>query len=128
MILLGIDFGLRKIGLALSEAGLPYPLLTINNSPSSIKEIVKICKENKVEKIIVGLPEGKLVPKIKRFAENLSRLSKLPVEFQDETLTTFSAIAKMIETGRKKKIRKKIENAVAASCILQEYLEGRRGV
>jgi len=126
MSLLGIDFGLRKIGLALAKEGLAQPLGIIRNSPSSFPKIIRICQENKVEKIIVGLPQGRLVPEIKKFCLKLSEVCSLPIDFQDESLTTQTAIAKMVETGKKKKKRRRIEDAVAAACILQEYLEERR--
>ena len=122
MITLGIDFGLKKIGLALAQSGLIQVLGVIRNSPQAITEIGEICRKNEVEKIIIGLPSGPLSSKIKKFAQKLSLKLSLPVEFQDETLTSRQAIAKMIEEGIKKKKRRKLEDAAAAACILKEYL------
>lgn len=122
MILLGIDFGLKKIGLALAQNGLIQPLGVVRNSPRVFNEIVEICKKNEVKKIVIGLTPGLLSSKIKEFSRRLSLDLSLPVEFQDETLTSKQAIAKMVEEGIKKKKRRKLEDAAAAACILKEYL------
>ncbi|MGB9706799.1 MAG: Holliday junction resolvase RuvX [Microgenomates group bacterium] len=126
MRLLGIDFGLSKIGLALAEGSLTQPLGVVPRSGRFLSKIIEICRENQIKKIIVGFPEGKLGEKVKRFAKELSRETGLPVEFQDETLTTKEAIAKMIQGGVKKEKRRDFKDAAAAACILEEYLKERR--
>lgn len=126
MRILGIDYGLAKIGLAESEEGLARPLIVMANSSKSIEKIVKICQEKKIEKIVVGLPEKELGEKTKEFVGKLFLRLQIPFEFQDETLTSKQALAKMIEGGKRKKIRQKMEDAFAAACLLQEYLEERR--
>jgi len=127
MRILGIDFGLAKIGLAIAEENLVQPLGVVRRSGKFLSKIVEICQKNRIEKIIVGLPEGKIEKKVKKFAREISGVSNLPLEFQDETLTTHEAVAKMIEAGRTRQKRRELEDAVAAACILQEYLEERRG-
>jgi len=123
MALLGIDFGLKKIGLALVQGDLIQVLGAIRNSSQAVAEIGEVCRKNEVEKIIVGFPPNQsLSSKIKKFAHKLSSEIGLPVEFQDETLTSREAVAKMIKEGIKRKKRKKLEDAVAAACILREYL------
>jgi putative Holliday junction resolvase len=119
---LGIDYGLKRIGLALGFEGLAEPFLVVNNSPRIIQRIVWICREQKIEKIIIGLPEGKLVSEVKSFGRKLSLAVRLPVVYQVEILTSKEAIAKMIEAGRKRKVRRERQDAVAASIILQNYL------
>lgn len=123
MKVLGIDYGLKKIGMALAEAGLAEPLSVVNNQVSVINKITKICQNYSIEKIVVGLPEGKIATKAKEFGKKLSSSTSLPVVFQDETLTSKEAIAKMIEGGRGRKRRKEREDAVAAAIILQSYLD-----
>lgn len=122
MRVLGIDYGLKKIGLAFSEAGLAEPLLVISNKLSVISKIGGICKKHRVEKIIIGLPEGRITADVKQFGDKLFSFTKLPVVFQDETLTSKEAIAKMIEAGKGRKKRKEIQDAIAAAIILQSYL------
>lgn len=123
MKILGIDYGLQRIGLALAEVGLAEPLLVICHQASIIKKIARVCQKYKIEKIVIGLPEGELATKIKEFGKKLSSLTKLPVVFQDETLTSQEAIAKMIEAGRGRKTRQEKEDAIAAAIILQSYLD-----
>lgn len=126
MIILGIDYGLSKIGLAISEGELAQPLMVIQNSEKIIGEIFKICQKYQIEKLVIGLPEGSLGEKVKEFAGQLLLSTKIIFEFQDETLTTRQALAKMIEAKKGKKIRRSLKDAFAAACILQEYLEERR--
>lgn len=127
MTILGIDYGQKRIGLALSEAGIAEPLEVIQNLPSSLTKILRICTDNRVEEIVIGLSEGILGEEIKEFAAHLSPLVDLPVIFQDETLTTRTAIAKMIEGNKSRKVRQTKKDAFAAACLLQEYLDERRG-
>ncbi len=127
MKILGIDFGLRKIGLALAEDGFIKPLKTLSGPSKFIEKIAKICQENKVEQIVIGISEGTIADKAKVFADNLAEVVGLSIYFQDETLTTQEAIAKMIAIGKRKKVRREQEDAYAAACILEEYLAERRG-
>ena len=128
MNILGIDFGLKKIGLALAddESKLPIPWGTMEVK-SSLDEVVKkikdLCHREKVGKIIIGLPESGLVEKIKRFGDNLAQATNLSIFYEDESLTSKEALVKMIESGIKKKARRKKEDQIAAALILQNYLE-----
>ena len=120
---LGIDFGLKKVGLAFAESGLAEPLLVMDYSDRLVNKIDLLVKEYSVEKIVLGLPEGKLVSRVKNFAQELASMTSLPVVFQDETLTSQDAIAKMIEAGKRKKFRREKQDVIAAALILQAYLD-----
>lgn len=129
MKLLGIDYGLKKIGLALgdTESKLAEPLAVIKVSGQTAdmaKKIAKITKGQIIEKIIIGLPESGLIDKIKEFGGELVKITGLPVIYQDEVLTTKEAIVKMIQAGKKKKKRQRQEDAVAAAILLENYFEG----
>ena len=125
---LGIDFGEKKIGLSLSagEIARPFLVLRVKSPELGIAEIKEICEEEEVEKIIVGFPESdknsEIAAKIKQFAANLSQAINLPLVFQDETLTSYEALQKMIVSGKSMKKRRK-EDAFAAAIILQDYLD-----
>lgn len=123
MRLLAIDFGLKKIGLAFSEGKLAEPLAVVKNQASAVETIAKICREHQIKKIVIGLPEGKTAEQIRPFAQSLSRSTRLPVAYHDETLTTREAIAKMVEAGRGRRYRQDKEDAFAAALILQSYLD-----
>lgn len=127
MKILGIDFGLRKIGLAIAEDGFIQPIKTLGDPSKFVKEVAKICQENKIALIVIGISEGIIAKRAKAFADKLAKLVDLPLDFQDETLTTQEAIAKMIAIGKGKKARRELEDAYAAACILEEYLAERRG-
>lgn len=118
MKLLGIDFGTKKIGLALAEEGIVTPLEIIKFSNCELR-IEEICQKEKVVKIVVGISEGKSGQRAKAFAKKLARITNLPVELADETLTTSGAKAKMKQVG--KKWRNK-EDALAAALILEGYV------
>lgn len=123
MKILGIDYGRKKIGLAMTEGILAVPLRVIKKEPQILEKIRKICWAQQVTRIVVGLPERGIVEEIKSFAKKLAEITGLPVVFQDETLTSQSAIAKMLEAGKKRKFRQQKEDAVAAALILETYLE-----
>ncbi len=127
MTILGIDFGLKRIGLAIAQEKTILPLKVIQRSEKLIPKIAKICQEYKIEKIVIGISEGRIAQETKKFAHTLSSIVKIPLEFQDETLTSKEALAKMIEGRKKKKVRQKLKDAFAAACILQEYLERKEG-
>jgi len=118
MKILAIDFGLKKIGLAVSEGILAEPLGIVKKK----EQIKKICERYKIEKIVIGLSEGKMAQKTKQFGQKLSRETGLPVVYQDETLTSREAQNLMIKIGKSKKGRKKGDHAIAAALILNEYL------
>ena len=128
MKLLGIDFGTKKIGLAIAENDLVEPLGIISAQGGSASggkfsnwesQIGQICQIEGVEKIVVGISEGKSGQRAKVFAKKLARATDLPVELTDETLTTRQALAKMKTVGKKWKDK---PDAIAAALILQQYL------
>ena len=129
MNFLGIDFGLSKIGLALAdeESKLVVPLKVIMVKCLAQWQIVdklkKICQAETVGKIVLGLPEGKVAFEVKVFGKNLAKATNLPLVYQDESLTSKDALAKMIASGIKKKARREKEDAFAAALILEKYLE-----
>lgn len=121
--LLGIDYGLKKIGLAISLSSLPQPLAVIPNNPKALDKIAQIITKNKIAKIIIGLPEGQLREGIILFARLLSKKTNAPVLFQDETLTTQDAIAISVQLSHSRTKRKRLEDAFAAALVLKSYLE-----
>lgn len=123
MKILGIDFGLTKIGLAIADDILAQPLKVIKNNQRTLTEIIRIVEEEKIEMIIVGVSQGKMGKKARSYGRRLEKAVGLKVAFQDETLTTKEAIVKMIEAGKGKKYRQEKEDAFAAAIILQSFLD-----
>lgn len=118
MRLLGIDYGEAKMGLAFAESPLAEPLGIIATRNWG-RDIPRICEEYKIEKIVLGLAEGQMAERQLKFAVKLRKLVDLPVEFQEEVLTSQEAISKMRQIGK----RIKDEDAISAALILQAYLD-----
>ncbi|KKQ97681.1 MAG: hypothetical protein UT24_C0010G0017 [Candidatus Woesebacteria bacterium GW2011_GWB1_39_12] len=131
MHILGIDYGRKKIGLALadSESDLaePYRVIRFNLIEEAIKIIEKVVQVEQVGQVVVGISEGKMAEETKNFGKKLRDKLGIPVTFQDETLTTQDAQRLSIEAGIKRKKRKNLEDAYSAALILQDYLNLKMG-
>jgi putative Holliday junction resolvase len=128
MRLMGIDFGEKRIGIALSDeqGSLAFPHLVIETSKNAPKIIKQICREKNVAKIILGQSidyKGKPNPvmeEIEKFKIALEKEIGLEVIYQNETLTTQEA--RRIQ-GDVKKL-----DASAAALILRSFIAGRKMV
>ena len=105
MRILGIDFGLAKIGVAIADNGLAQPLGVLRNGEKGLSKLTKLIDQEEIEKIVIGVSQGKMGQKAREYGRRLKELTSLDVAFQDETLTTKEAIVKMIEAGKKKQYR-----------------------
>lgn len=125
MQVLGVDYGKKKIGVALSGGKLAEPIkvVKVSNIDEGVNEVGKVIEEKEVEKVVVGISEGKMAEEAKAFGEKVEYLTKKPVVFQDETLTTKDAQELSIKAGIKRKKRKGMEDAYSAALILQSYLD-----
>jgi putative transcription antitermination factor YqgF len=121
---LGIDFGLRNIGLSFAEGPLAEPLT--QKQYQSLDELLKflqrLVQEQQINTIIIGLPEGQLASQIKEFSQKLKSLTNLPIHYQDETLSTQTAKQKLIQAQAPQKKRRQ-DHLAAATQILQSYLD-----
>ncbi|MDU2219352.1 Holliday junction resolvase RuvX [Finegoldia magna] len=130
---IGLDVGDRTIGVAISDPFLltAQSLMTINRKSKieDIEIINDIIKEKEVSKIIVGLPKnmnntiGPQAKKVKTFVKELRKHTDLDIEYVDERLTTVSATRVLIEQNVSRKKRKDVIDSVAATYILQTYLD-----
>ena len=125
MRLLGIDYGRKKIGVALGSEILaePYAVIRFSNEKEAMEKITRIAKKEDVDRIVVGVSERAMGEESKRFGKELSEETVLPVDFFDETLTTQEAQKKALEAGIRRSKRKAMEDAYAASLMLQLYIE-----
>ncbi len=133
MRILGIDYGEKKIGIALSDFTntIATPLCVIDSDTNDpIKEIQRIVKEHEVDRIVVGLPInmsgtiGKRAIITKEFIDKLSQMLNIEIIEWDERLSTrFSdrVLNKAKVKGRKNK--KTVIDKIAATFILQGYLD-----
>ncbi len=120
---LGVDFGLRRVGLAISEGVLASPLHIVEgkNLADLASKITEFAKKGEFDKVIVGMPEGETGKATQKFVKILQK-NKLDVEVADETLSTQNAAHLMIEMGIPK-IKRAKNDAQAAAQILQNYLD-----
>jgi len=118
MKILGIDWGEKRIGLAFSGGTLAAPYGIVG----SFDEVVDVTKREHIEKIVLGLPEGKHAAKVKEWGRKLEEVLGIPVILRSEILTTRQALEKALEAGKPRKSRRNLD-AFSASLILQEYLD-----
>jgi putative transcription antitermination factor YqgF len=125
MILLGIDYGEKHIGLSIATGPLAEPLTTVKNCREVLEHITQICSRLGIEKIVIGISEGIMARKTKDFSFKVKETTKLPIVFQDETLTSQTVKRKLYEAKSKNKKKKGPDHAFAATEILQNYLDDR---
>jgi len=127
IVILGIDYGLRKIGLAIgdtkSKLAEPYKVLKVGSDKDALCKIDKVLLEEKAGKIVIGISEGKMAKDTEMFVKSLIKKIDTPVVLQDETLTTQHAQDLSIKAGVKRKKRRRLEDAYAATLMLQSYLD-----
>ena len=136
MRIMGLDFGSRTVGVAVSDS----LLLTAqgveiirrkeeNKLRQTLARIEELILEYEVEEIVLGQPkhmnadEGVRVELTNEFKEKLERRTGLPVTFWDERLTTVAADRTMMEAGIRREKRKDYVDMLAAVFILQGYLD-----
>lgn len=122
---LGIDYGKKKIGLAIAEGPLAEPLRVIRfeSEKEAFKKTEQVVQVEQVERVVIGVSEGKMGQESRKFGGKLRDKLEVPVVFQDETLTTHEAQEFSRKAGIKRKKRKALEDAYSAALILQSYLD-----
>lgn len=129
MKILGIDYGRAKVGLAVAEAGLaePWKVIKVGSVESAIEKVVQVITSlpagRQVVKVVVGVSEQKMGQEQESFAQSLAKIVNVPVETWDETLSTQEAQRQSIAAGVPLKRRRLLEDAFAATVMLQSYLE-----
>lgn len=137
MRILAIDLGEKRIGLAVSDVlGITaqgLPTIQVNNEQEICPKIMEVIKDKNVAQLVFGLPKnmnGTLGPqarKVQECANKLKQLSNLPVDFEDERLSTVRAEQVLLEADTSRAKRKKVIDKLAAVIILQSYL-ARKGM
>lgn len=120
---LGIDYGMKRIGLALSEGELasPWKIIKINSLSDAVARISALIKQENIEHTVIGLPEGAMGKAVGKFVAEMKKQG-INIQTTDETLSTRQSIDLMIKLGKSKKDRKS-NDAIAACEILQNYLD-----
>lgn len=135
MRILAVDFGTKRIGLAVSDTNekiaTGMPTIKRKNNTADLSRIKSIVNDLEIGKIIMGITynyDGSL-SKTGLGAQTFSRLLRketgIPVEFFDETYTSVNAENLLIEADMSRKKRKRVIDKLSAVIILQEYLNNR---
>ena len=134
--IMGIDYGDARTGIAFSDLLCSIvgstTVIHSRKPEKTLAEIVKLCKENEVGEIVMGLPknmdgsEGPRAELCRAFAQQVREATGLNVTLWDERRTTVDAHRILFESGKNAKKRKKTVDAVAASLILEGYLDFKR--
>jgi putative holliday junction resolvase len=138
---LGIDYGARRIGLALSDASgtLASPWRVLERPPSEPDTLGLICGEvarlraedDGLAAIVVGWPRrldgspNEQTPRVEAFARALEAAAGIPVVLQDERLSSVEAESRLAARERDWRVRKQRLDAAAAAVVLQDYLDAK---
>src|SRR5512139_3555150 len=131
--LLGLDVGEKRVGVAICDETqtLARPLLTLRRTSKKedFAQLAALCHVHAIEKVIIGVPktlsneEGPQAQRVRRYANELQAALDLPIEFWDERYSTVEARDLMANVGRALSRKDEID-AIAATVILQDYLDG----
>lgn len=131
--ILGLDIGDARIGVAISDplyltaAGIAA--VHRKNMAKDLEAIKKLADEREAAEIVIGLPlnmdgtAGAQAEKVQSFGRKLERKTGLPINYQDERLTTFGAINDLVENGIKTGQNRDLVDIQSAAIILQRYLD-----
>lgn len=135
MRVLAIDLGDVRTGLASGETvlGLAQPLQVIEERDPDrrLDRIVEVVERHGADVLVVGLPinmddtEGPRALAARDFGRTIAERTGLPVEFQDERLSSFEADETLKGSGLTRKGKKRIQDAIAAATILEDWIAGR---
>ena len=136
MIIMSVDLGKARTGVAVCDKteflASPYTVI-FEKSPNRLPEkVAQAARDTKAELIVVGLPknmdgsEGESARNARAFAQTLAELTGLETVMQDERGTTVTAHNFLNSTNTRGKKRKNVVDEVAATIILQDYLDSRK--
>lgn len=135
MRVMGLDYGDRNIGVAISDAfqwtAQGITVVEKRRDGGELDRISELAKEHEVSEVVVGLPKnmnGSVGPRGEiciAFAEQIGQKLEIPVHLWDERLTTVAAERTLLEADVSRKKRKLVIDKMAATIILQNYLDSK---
>ncbi len=131
--ILGLDFGTRRIGIALSDPGrtmaFPVEVYELRGTEPDARFFRELVRENEIERIVVGLPlhtsgrESELAVRARNFGEWLTSVTGCSIVYFDERYTSVEAERSLIDAGLTRKQRNARRDKLAAQIMLQSYLD-----
>ena len=130
MKLLGIDYGQKRVGLAMAQEGMVFPYKTLLKSTRDrlFAELLAIIAAENVEAIVLGLPldlDGSATlttRQVYNFRDSLSRRTDLPIHLVNEALTSFEARDRLRQAGVPQRRHADMLDQMAAVCILESFM------
>lgn len=132
---LGLDYGSRRVGVAISDPqGLiarPLDTLIVSSMKETVDQVKTIIAENEIDGVVIGLPlnlsgqPSELSREAELFGSNLEKEIKQPIYFEDERLSSKQAEQVLHSHGKKIKGNKGIIDRISAAIILQSFLDRR---
>ena len=133
--ILGIDYGERRVGFAVSDPGVgfatPLCMIEVQSDSEASKAVQRIVGEQEACEIVVGLPlnmdgtRGPMALRVEGFVQRLHQMLEIPVRTWDERLSSSLIERTLIEADLSRKKRKKVRDMLAAQVILQGYLDSK---
>ena len=132
MQILGIDYGRKRLGLAVCgdlKIASPLELIERTNSKKDFEALQKVIEKHEIEKIVVGFPKnmdnsvGEMAKEAQSFSDLLKNHFSIPTVLWDERLTSVQAERAMIDAGVSRNKRKKSSDSIAAALLLQNYCD-----
>lgn len=133
---LGVDYGLRRIGLAVSDpegvVAVPWRTVEVGSDDKACACVREACREREIQEVVLGLPltssgvEGAMAQRVRAFARRLNDELNLPVTVWDERLTTAEVERALISADVTRAGRKRLRDKLAACVLLQSFLDARR--
>ncbi len=130
---LGLDYGTRRVGVALSDElgllALPLEVWPAGESAEVVRKVTQLCCERQVGTIVVGLPlnmdgsRGPAAEAAERFAEALRQAGDRPVVLWDERLSSRQVERMLVDADVSRRRRRQVTDKLAAQLILQSYLD-----
>ncbi len=134
-IVLGIDYGEKRIGFAVSDPSgiiaLPLEVRERKVEGDDVDAVLQVCAMKKATRLVVGMPysldgsKGPTAEKVEAFITRLHKQTALPIETWDERFSTVTAEQALIQGGTRRDKRKKVIDKLAAQVFLQHYLDVR---
>lgn len=119
---LAIDFGTKRIGMAYSINNIIFTLPMVENNNKFLEKLNQIVSEYKIEKIYVGMSQGKMAQITQKFVSYLSSMIKLPIETVEEAVSTIEADKLFLQNKKNNKTYHKKIDSMAAAIILNRVI------
>lgn len=132
---MGLDVGTKTVGVAVAdELGItaqPITVIRRSNLKADLAELIRLAQDREVDRFVLGLPlnmdgsEGPRAQATRKFGDALAKASNLTIIYQDERLTTVAAERSLLEADVSRSKRREVIDQVAASLILQGWLDAQ---